>query len=165
MSVYNLTPHEIKILSNDNKHSVIATYPPHKNALRGIHNLGDMCGVLTPDDVPIYMIGRYEPDVNEWNKMQLKCNDIILMSTIGAEQYETLAKESGVSVLIPASGPNQCARNEKGEILGSYFFKTILKDEYTSICYNLFWCLDWNGCHNMFPWNKEIWNKCFINVG
>lgn len=119
MSIYNCTPHDITVIDKTTK-EVIQTFPKNEKQVRGSHTLGEQHENC--NGIPVFGVGTYNANEKEWDELGLKAGDTILVSTIGAAQVEKLACRDGVRVLIPASGPGQSHRNERGEITGVYFF-------------------------------------------
>lgn len=120
MSVYNLTPHSVVVVDKKSKTVLKSFEADLSKCLRGYQMLGEARDPVM--DCPVFGQGHYAADEEDWDACNLKRGDTVITSTIGATQFKELAQRDGIRLLIPASGPDQCFRNEKGQIQGVYFF-------------------------------------------
>lgn len=105
--VLNLTPHDVSIV--DKEGLVIATYPTQKVYIRSRQELGPE--LESVDGVsPVYGVGTYSVNREEFEMIGLNKGDTIIVSSISAEHIKELAQAADIRVLVPATGPDQCHR-------------------------------------------------------
>jgi hypothetical protein len=77
---------------------------------------------LKIDGIQAYLRPKFVGIDEEWMKVGAQRGEAVICSTISYDQYKHLADRDGVTLLIPASGDHDCLRDEKGHIVGSYWF-------------------------------------------
>ena len=120
-TIRNLTPHDVTVGRDGDKQT---TFHKEGLELRLQQDEGHILDDVTPG-VAVQTVGRYWLRDEDVIALNFGWNDVLIVSSLLApvlKEWCVGLCMSNVRIVVPASGPGQCYRDDQGRITGVKYF-------------------------------------------